>query len=209
MDTTKIIATYDEAAEEYARNRQGHEPKEELAKFFKLLKPGARILDVGCAAGRDTRYIKDHDFEVVGVDLSQKLLDIGKKTHPDIEFVLADMRELPFEDASFDGVWANAVMHHLDEAEMPAALAEFARLVPSGGVVCVRTKMGEGRLKTRDIIVEGGEREFSLLSKEKLDQLLTAQGLTKISLNVSESKSREGLLWLTAFYKKDGKPDKS
>lgn len=202
MDTTKIIAAYDGAAEEYARNRQGHEPKEELFKFFNLLKPGAKILDVGCAAGRDTRYIKDHGFQVVGVDLSQKLLDIGKKANPDIEFRLADMRKLPFGDASFDGVWANAVVHHLDEAEMPAALAEFTRLVPPGGVVCVRTKMGEGRLKTRDVIVEGGEREFSLLTKEKLDQLLTAQGLTKINLDVSRSKSREGLFWLTAIYKK-------
>lgn len=110
-----IIAKYNKSAHEYARSRVGAEDKAELEKLKNFLKPGSKVLDVGCAAGRDPRILKDMGFEVVGTDLAEKLLEIAKKDNPDIEFVHAHMRSLPFNDASFQGVWASAVLHHVSK----------------------------------------------------------------------------------------------
>ncbi len=202
MNTDDIIAAYDRSAEEYAKNQQNKVPQQELAQFTGLLRPGARILDTGCGSGRDCRVFKDKGFDVTGSDLSEGLLAVAKRTNPDIPFLLADVRTIPVGDETFDGIWANAVLHHLDKQQMHAAIAEFKRLLAPDGIVCVRTKQGEGNLKTRETIVRNEEREFTLLNTEELDAMLREGGFDKIDLKTKESGSRPGLYWLTAIYRK-------
>lgn len=197
-----IIEKYNKTAVQYAQSRIGAEDKAELEKFKSLLRPGDKVLDVGCAAGRDTYILKSMGFDAVGSDLAEKLLDIARTTHPDIAFVLADMRQMPFDDHTFQGIWASAVLHHLPKPEMAKALAEFARLLTPGGILYLHTKAGTGRLRTQEQIVEGEEREFELTTPQDLDEMLNQAGLTKLSLDVTPSKSRPNLSWATAFYKK-------
>src|SRR5688572_17868331 len=197
-----IIAKYNKTADEYAKNRIGTEDTAELQKLRSYLSPAAKILDVGCAAGRDTRILKDMGFDVVGSDLAEKLLTIARKENPDIEFVLADMRTLPFKDQTFDAIWASAVLHHIDKPQMPIVLKEFWRVLNAGGLVYIHTKAGQGRLRTEEAIVQDETREFELITADELDAMLTQTGYVKVSLDVVASKSRKGLFWVNAFYKK-------
>lgn len=197
-----IIETYNNTAEEYAASRAGTEDRVELEKLRSFLGEHAKVLDVGCAAGRDTRIMKDMGLDATGSDLAEKLLAIGRRENPDISFVLADMRALPFGDQTFDAVWANAVLHHVSKPEMPGVLREFLRVLKPGGVVYVRTKGGEGVLRTKEATVSGEQREFELVTADELDTMLTDVGYTKISLEVTSSKSRPGLQWVAAFYRK-------
>lgn len=59
------------------------------------------VLDLACGAGRHTRVLRER-WWTVGLDLSMSLLKIARKESPDAPYVRADMRELPFADASFD-----------------------------------------------------------------------------------------------------------
>lgn len=197
-----IIEKYNKTADEYARSRVGTEDKSELEKLKSFLNPGDKVLDVGCAAGRDTRILKDMGFDVVGSDLAEKLLAIAKEANPDIEFVLADMRKLPFADGLFEGVWASAVLHHVSTAEMPGVLQEFWRVLAPGGVLYIHTKAGKGVLRTEEATVQGEAREFELVTADELNEMLKNTGYEKVTLEVKASKSRPGLEWLNAFYKK-------
>lgn len=200
MDTS--TDTYNESAEEYAKSRIGKEDKFELEMLTSYLTPGAKILDVGCAAGRDTRILKDRGYNVVGTDLAEKLLEIARKQNPDIVFIHTDMRKLPLADNSFDAVWASAVLHHLSKGEMPDALREFHRILAPGGIVYVHTKAGEGRLQASENSVQGEVREFELITADELGTMLTECGFDKLSLELKASHSRKGLYWATAFYQK-------
>lgn len=202
MNTRDVISIYNRTAHEYAQSRVGTEDTAELNQFQTLIKPGSKVLDVGCAAGRDTRLLKDMGFDVVGADLADKLLAIAKESNPDIRFVKADMRKLPFEDQSFDALWVSAVLHHLDRADMPSALKEFKRVLAEHGILYVHTKAGSGALTTREQTVLGGEREFELITCEELEQMLDACGFAKLRLEEKESKSRPGLRWINAYYQK-------
>ncbi|HEU4984876.1 MAG TPA: class I SAM-dependent methyltransferase [Nitrososphaera sp.] len=204
MNISDVIAAYDNSAEEYAKNQQAKIPKQELDSFLNLLKPNSKVLDAGCGSGRDSRIIKDRGFDATGSDLSKGLLAIAKRENPDIPFILADIRKVPSKDGSFDAIWANAVLHHLDKPQMSDAVAEFKRLLVAGGIVCVRTKQGEGNLKTREAMVSNEAREFTLLEPKELDTLLAQGGFEKIDLQTKESRSRPGLFWLTALYRKTG-----
>ncbi|HET7302701.1 MAG TPA: class I SAM-dependent methyltransferase [Candidatus Saccharimonadales bacterium] len=197
-----ITEKYNKTAKEYAESRIGTEDTAELAKLQTLLRPGSKVLDVGCAAGRDTGILKDMGFAVVGSDLADKLLDIAKQTHPDIEFVLADMRQLPFADKAFSAIWASAVLHHVTKTEMPTVLREFRRVLAPQGLLYIHTKAGQGVLRTKEETVKGEGREFELVTAKELHEMLQSVGFTRIELEEKPSKSRPGLFWVNAFYRR-------
>lgn len=99
------------------------------------LRPGARALDVGC--GRRTRLTEYRDSitELVGVDLDE---EAGRENAELDRFVAADACSgLPFEDGSFDLVYANFVVEHLDDP--PAALRDWRRLLADDGSLVLLT----------------------------------------------------------------------
>ena len=66
------------------------------------LAPGMRVLDVGCGPGRHARALASRGIEVVGVDISQRFVDLAAQdAPPGATFLRADARTLPF-DAEFD-----------------------------------------------------------------------------------------------------------
>ncbi len=66
------------------------------------LQPGDRVLDVGCGPGRHAHALATRGIEVVGVDISQRFVDIATEhAPPGATFVRGDARNLPF-DAEFE-----------------------------------------------------------------------------------------------------------
>ena len=71
---------------------------------------------------------------VVGIDVSAQVAALARERHRGIEATLADVRALPFEPGSFDGVVSNSTLDHLaDESQVARALAEMARVLRVGG----------------------------------------------------------------------------
>jgi SAM-dependent methyltransferase len=86
-----------------------------------------RVLDVGCGDGRIPALYTSP--EVVVVDSSADAIDRAVARGLDAQ--LADARELPFEDSSFDVVTCSHVLYHLPDVD--EALAEFVRVLRPGG----------------------------------------------------------------------------
>ena len=87
--------------------------------FVKLtgLPPGARVIDLGCGSGTFTALLARHGFDCVGLDISAKLVAVGRRKHPQIEFVAGDIERLPFPAASFDGALLSGVVHHFPDRD--------------------------------------------------------------------------------------------
>jgi SAM-dependent methyltransferase len=99
---------------------------------------GARVLDAPCGWGRHTGLLAEAGCEVVGADLSPDLLGrapAGARPHTVAGFTAADIRSLPFADASFDAVINvfTSLGLFLDDAEDVAALREARRVLRPGG----------------------------------------------------------------------------
>ena len=95
---------------------------------------GKKILDLGCGAGEAAVYFAMQGATVCGVDVSPKMLTVVQKLAEtrdvQVRTVLAGAEDLPFEDESFDLVYGNGVLHHVDKA---AALREVNRILNSSG----------------------------------------------------------------------------
>lgn len=94
---------------------------------------GLKVLDAGCGGGRYSRVCGEAGAKVVGADHTRA---VEKARHlcadlPQVNFVQADLKRLPFPPASFDFVFSIGVMHH--DANTKAVFDSVARLVKPGG----------------------------------------------------------------------------
>lgn len=96
---------------------------------------GARALDYGCGHGMAAVTLARAGANVTAFDLSPGYVNECRARAAangvNVECVTADGEELPFADASFDAVWGNAILHHLDLAR---AGRELKRVLKPGGV---------------------------------------------------------------------------
>ncbi|KZT71391.1 S-adenosyl-L-methionine-dependent methyltransferase [Daedalea quercina L-15889] len=107
------------------------------------IKPGMRILDVGCGPGTISIDFAKHvaHGHVVGVENSPEVLVEARAAAvsqcvSNIEFVVGDIHALDFPDGAFDVVHAHQVLQHISD---PAgALREMRRVTKCGGLVATR-----------------------------------------------------------------------
>lgn len=104
------------------------------------LRPGQRVLDVGCGTGVLTRLATlavGDTGETVGIDPSPAMLQVARR-HAKAEasratFKVAAIEALPFENGRFDVVLSSCMLHHLPPEVKRAGLAEVQRVLKSGG----------------------------------------------------------------------------
>lgn len=101
------------------------------------LKPGERVLDVGCGTGIVTRLALERvggEGKVVGIDLLPPMLDVARSVAPPdapVEWRQSSADALPFDDETFDAVLCQQALQFFPDK--PAALREMHRvLVPDG-----------------------------------------------------------------------------
>ncbi|MEK7702729.1 MAG: methyltransferase domain-containing protein [Nitrospirota bacterium] len=96
----------------------------------------ARVLDVGCGSGVQSRALAPYAKEIIGIDLSESLVAIAKKRCSDyshVQFQVANACALPFADQHFDFIvsYGDVVSHIVEGYE--AAISEMARVTKSSG----------------------------------------------------------------------------
>lgn len=114
----------------YRRDEESAKGEAAFAASAMGLPKGARVLDVGCGAGRHARALRALGQRPVGVDLSRDLLAEARE----IARVRADMRALPF-DGGFDAATSFFTSFgYFDEADNRAVLRAIAAALRPGGV---------------------------------------------------------------------------
>lgn len=197
----QTIDTYDQIADRYAEKTLKHFNHEVLDDFIALTSESTpKILDVGCASGRDAAYFHSLGCEVTGIDLSEGLLKIARKNNPEVSFRKMDMRQLEFEDSSFDGVFAMASLHHLEPTDILPTLQEFYRVLKPNGVVFIS-------IKTKEIAEDqtefafGHYRYYTYLSLSEFEDMIHKTHFSVHKLITRRSRERD-IDWVWAFLTK-------
>ncbi len=104
-----------------------------ISEFVRLtaLPPQSRVIDLGCGSGTFTSLLQRAGYDCVGLDISGKLIEAGRRKHPALELLQGDIEHLPFATASFDGVLLSGVVHHFPDPS-PCA-AEVSRILRPQG----------------------------------------------------------------------------
>jgi SAM-dependent methyltransferase len=155
-------------------HRDHHEAREVVRLIAERLgdEPQARVLDLACGAGRHQRMLCDRGWWTVGLDLSPSLLRAARAEDRTGPLVRADMRRLPFADASFSVVvnLFTSFGYFREDAQHLRVLNEVARVTrPDGWFVLdylhadqVRATLVPRDEQTVGTTVVEQEREISL-----------------------------------------------
>ena len=176
---------WDAHADEWiAWSRTGRDSYETIHRdvFLPLVPgPGRLTVDVGCGEGRVSRDLRARGHRVLAFDRSPAMC-LAAAAHPDdpVPAVVADATALPLPDAAADCVVAFMSLHDIDR--MPAAVAEAARILDSGGhlvFAVVHPINSAGRFTSdkadpdRPFVIAG-----SYLEPRRYVDVFTADGMT-------------------------------
>jgi len=109
---------------------------ESVKNFNNTINSNSKILDAGCGNGKNMIYFKKNGHTVKGIDFSESLLKICKSK--DLDVLNSDIRNLPFENNTFDNTISIAVIHHLSTNEdRIKAIKELLRVTKKDGKILI------------------------------------------------------------------------
>ena len=138
---TRLRETFEEVPELYDRVRPGY-PEELFDDLARLadLRPGSRVLELGCGTGQATVALALRGYEVVAVELGAGLADVARRKlvpFPAVRIVNAAFEAWPLPDEPFDLVFAATSFHWIDPGVRVAKSADALR--PGGALAVVST----------------------------------------------------------------------
>jgi ubiquinone/menaquinone biosynthesis C-methylase UbiE len=116
-------------AESYWKNSLKGDLLQEYKKtFLKYLKKGSKVLEAGCGVGQVVLAMRSRGYDCVGLDYAEKIINILNNKFPEVPFHKGDIRELPYENYTFDGYISLGVIEHFTEGQ-DLMLNEAARIL--------------------------------------------------------------------------------
>jgi SAM-dependent methyltransferase len=117
------------------------EPHERVVEVVEYLPAGARILDLGCGAGRHLAYLAKQGFNVVGTDIARRGLSYSRQKLEALDapvcLTCSDMTAIPHADEVFDAVISIHVIFHNPMAGLRRSIAEIYRVLKPGGMALI------------------------------------------------------------------------
>lgn len=114
---------------------------------FLKLKPGGKVLDIGCSYGEQAMEIAKQGLQVYGIDSSKELVSqfklAAKKQKLNCVPIVGDATKMPYKQNQFNAVVATEIFEHIPNPQK--AIEESYRVLIPGGRICVSvpTKLTE------------------------------------------------------------------
>ncbi len=123
---------YNSIARQFSQTRQ--RPWAEFELFKPYVRPGDKLLDIGCGNGRLAPFFGGKDISYTGIDASEKLIELARPQHPEADFIVADAIDIPLPDEQFDVAFLIATLHHIpsDKLRQNVASEAYRLLRPDG-----------------------------------------------------------------------------
>lgn len=174
--------TYNKIAEDYFKE---HKANIEwfnsiygyLDKFIYFLKPGSFVLDVGCGPGFHSKYLISKGFKVIGIDFSEKMIEIANRETPEGDFRVMDIRDLSDLNQKFDGIFAHAILLHFPKKEAKDILKNLKDKLKLGGYLSIAIKEIRTDREEEQVVVENDygyeyQRFFSYYTLDEIKNYL-------------------------------------
>ncbi|MFJ4518667.1 class I SAM-dependent methyltransferase [Streptomyces sp. NPDC088816] len=151
-----------------------------LEWLIERLPPAARTLDVGSGTGRPTAAaLIAAGHSVLGVDVSPVMVELAARQVPEAEFRCEDIRELPLEADSFDGVCVFFSLLQMTRAEQSALTRRLAQALRPGGHLVLATVPAD--VEDVEVAFMGRPVRATSFAEEDVTGMVEAAGLTVLS----------------------------
>jgi len=174
----KVSRDYNLISETFSRSREYIWPEMNFL-FNDTLKKNDLVLDLGCGSGRHYPIILEKETVYIGLDSSEKLINIAKKKYPEANFQVGNALNLIFQNNCFDKIYSIAVLHHIPSDKLRVEfLNEITRVLKPKGLAIITVWNLYKKEKRKKEIIKNKILKFLRLSKLDFgDVLIDWQGI--------------------------------
>ena len=191
----KTIETYEKTAQYYTDTHQGIWNVLELTEYFLSKISWDKIIDIWCGPAYVSQCFSEKWYEVTGIDLTKKFLEIAKINAPKAQFYQMDMRYLTFPPESFDAIWACASFLHIPKKEANVTLLGFNKVLKQWGLMLIAVKSWSGeRMVTKDHY-KNQEKFFAFWEQKELEQTIETTWFKVIHTMIDKKAEN----WINVF----------
>ncbi len=174
---------YEEIWRELPRDLEPEAAAPRRAFLMEGVRPGDRVLDVGCGDGYFTAVLAEIGARPVGADVAEAALERARERHAEGDYVrILPHGPWPFGDAAFDVVWAGEVLEHVADTER--WLNEARRVLRPGGTLLITTP-NVGALRRLRAAPDPRGQHLRFYTRRSLRELLHDMGFTEIGVQAS------------------------
>jgi len=140
-----------------------------LDSFISRFNKDSIILDAGCGpSGHVGRYVFDKGIQVIGVDISEKCVEMARHHNPYMRFEVGDITNLAFDDGSFEGIISYYSIIDTPKKYVHKIFSQFHRVLKPNGYLLIAVKAGTTEGYIYDLLGENVEIYMSLFSEEEI-----------------------------------------
>lgn len=156
----------EEHVREYFQLAEGYDGRALIERLKEFLPAGSSVLELGMGPGVDLDILRGH-YKVTGSDASTIFLDHYRSAHPDSDLLQLDAETLS-TDRTFDALYSNKVLQHLDYDQMRASFLRQIEILDRPGILMHSFWYGEEFEKIEDLL-------FYQVTEKLLRSLLPAE----------------------------------
>lgn len=201
----KLVETgYDHVAESYLADKDPDDPTAiaALEDLAGRIPPNAAILDLGCGAGIPATKWLAEKHSVVGVDVSEKQIELAKGNVPNAKFIKSDMASLDFEPGTFDASISFFSIIHVPREEHAEMFERVHRWLKPGGLFLATHSVGEWEGEDENWAGWGAAMWWSHFDGNENLKMLREAGFEIVSSDTNSGKGvgeeEEAWLWILA-----------
>jgi ubiquinone/menaquinone biosynthesis C-methylase UbiE len=208
-NANEVRKCYNLAAQQYAKNflseLEGKSFDRNILDRFSLMLPeGVLIYDFGCGSGQTTKYLNEkHRQKIVGLDFSEKSIELARKNFPEIEFRVDDMLNSKMGSNTADGIIAFYAIVHFSYRQVEQALLEWYRLLKPGSSCLFSFHVGKDVIPIENFLdVEGANATWRFLNTDRVLKIAEKAGFQVYEAVVRypyvgfEHPSKRAYIWL-------------
>ncbi|MHA2246294.1 MAG: class I SAM-dependent methyltransferase [Candidatus Hodarchaeales archaeon] len=164
---------------------------------------GIRLLELGCGSGRDAALLYSIGFDVYISDGSEEILNQAISIHPELKgrhFLITLPNKLPFLNESYDGIYAIALLMHLQQKDIIGVFLELNRILRKNGLFFFSVP-----LSREDVNKNGRDNQgrwFLLLPLEVWKKFIREANFKLVSIKESWDGSGRSVKWVSFLVKK-------
>lgn len=192
-----VYQVYNKIGDWFAENRYADSVERAyLGAIIEQLPPNASMLDIGCGNGKPIlEYFINHNIRVVGIDGSEKMMELARNNFPGTRLMLLDMRQMQLGE-KFDVLIAWHSFFHLPAEDQPAMFEIFRNHLETDGFLLFTSGTERGEAWG----MNGGENLFhASLATEEYRALLESNHFVVLKHQVNDPDCGGANVWMAQY----------